>query len=305
MNEIEKLFADCEQAREKTQTFEYNREMFVAQKNEERKFVFQTADEFALAIAADPSELKRYLDVQTRFFGYSVINALLIAAQMPDARELRTFGEWKNRNKAVNKGERQICIVARRKDSAPTDTEMISGWDVYRMFDISQTLTESAQDGQPDMSENTNNADAQKAFFEALSRVSRAKPALTGSLPDGAAALFVPEQEAILTTRKQDDLKMLLPWVLKEVVHAEIAYDNENYSRDDFDGAALCASYILASKFGLPTSMYDLAAASRSLGRCFDSWAVRRELEVARRSAYIINRRLSKVLDAASQQGSP
>ena len=63
--------------------------------------------------------LKRFLDTVARFHRYSVNNAILIAAQRPDATQVAGFHTWRKFGRCVQKGEHGIAIFApmsRRKD---------------------------------------------------------------------------------------------------------------------------------------------------------------------------------------------
>ena len=52
-------------------------------------------DTFAHEMSMDGGLFCDYLDVQARFDRYSVSNAILIAAQKPDATKLADFDTWK------------------------------------------------------------------------------------------------------------------------------------------------------------------------------------------------------------------
>jgi hypothetical protein len=70
--------------------------------------------------------LKAYLAAMGRFHRYSLRNALLIAVQRPDARQVAGFRTWRRLGRVVRKGERGIAILApvvRRKREATNRTE--------------------------------------------------------------------------------------------------------------------------------------------------------------------------------------
>ena len=92
--------------------------------------------------------LKRFLDTVARFHRYSFNNAILIAAQRPDATRVAGFHAWRKFGRCVQKGEHGIAIFApmsRRKDcdereATTSDGEKsVFGFRIAYVFDVSQT----------------------------------------------------------------------------------------------------------------------------------------------------------------------
>jgi hypothetical protein len=96
--------------------------------------------------------LCRFLDTLARFHSYSFGNALLIAAQRPDATQVAGFHAWRKLGRFVKKGEHGIGILApmvsRKKvdggePAADTDERRLCGFRIAYVFDVGQT------DGKP------------------------------------------------------------------------------------------------------------------------------------------------------------
>lgn len=100
----------------------------------------------------ESGRLEEYLDVMSRFHGYSARNCMLIMMQRPDATRVAGYKAWKRDfNRQVRKGERSISILApiphksiiretNRETGEVTDHEHV--WNSFRVvhvFDISQT----------------------------------------------------------------------------------------------------------------------------------------------------------------------
>ena len=64
-----------------------------AMKDQEKSDVFKLLDQTTLDLAEIPGCFLRYLDTQARMNRYTVSNALLISAQMPEATKLKTLAE--------------------------------------------------------------------------------------------------------------------------------------------------------------------------------------------------------------------
>jgi len=102
------------------------------------------------ALRAGHSEtLKGFLATLARFHNYSFGNAILIAAQMPEATHVAGFRTWKKLGRYVKKGEHGIAILApmvSRKNQERNDSErrddaasLIFGFKVAYVFDVTQT----------------------------------------------------------------------------------------------------------------------------------------------------------------------
>ena len=82
-----------------------------AMKDQERSDVFKLLDQTTLDLAEVPGCFLKYLDTQARMNRYTVSNALLISAQMPEATKLRTFSEWEKEGAKIRKGCKSISIL--------------------------------------------------------------------------------------------------------------------------------------------------------------------------------------------------
>ena len=102
------------------------------------------------ALKAGHSEtLERFLATLARFHNYSFGNAILIAAQKPEATHVAGFHAWKKFNRSVKKGEHGIAILApmvshkNREQRGPEqrdgDSGLIFGFKVAYVFDVTQT----------------------------------------------------------------------------------------------------------------------------------------------------------------------
>ena len=67
-------------------------------------------------MGVDGSVFRAYLDVQARFDLYSVSNAILIAAQCPEATKLADFDTWKADGVYVKRGQDAISILEPGKE---------------------------------------------------------------------------------------------------------------------------------------------------------------------------------------------
>ena len=85
-------------------------------------------------------EWQRHLDVQSRFHRYSYANALLIAAQFPEATQVAGYATWRRLHRVVRRGEQAIWILApiRRRSAESPDgepVERVHGFRAVAVFD--------------------------------------------------------------------------------------------------------------------------------------------------------------------------
>ena len=96
-------------------------------------------DSYTQDMGREGGLLQAYLDVQSRFDLYSVSNAILIAAQCPEATRLADFDSWKARGMYVRRGADAITILEPGKEYQRDDGSVGVSYNVRKVFDISQT----------------------------------------------------------------------------------------------------------------------------------------------------------------------
>ena len=82
---------------------------------------------------------RQYLDVQGRFDRYSVNNAILVSAQMPEATQLKERAAWKQSRVYVNKDAQKIVILEPGKEYTREDGSKAVGYNAKEVFDVSET----------------------------------------------------------------------------------------------------------------------------------------------------------------------
>jgi len=116
----------------------FDKEAFKEKKRAELSALYDIVSDEASLIAENPERLLEYFKMQARFDRYSVSNAILLMHQFPEARQLKTFEEWKKAGAAVGRYEKSISILEPmeyvKKDGDPGRT-----YRVRKVFDISQT----------------------------------------------------------------------------------------------------------------------------------------------------------------------
>ena len=118
---------------------EFNFEEWVERKQARRAALYSKVDEMADKALSDKEVLSNYLTVQAKLGKTSVANSLLIAAQKPDATNLRSFEDWQQRGRSVISGEKGIEILVADGEYERADGTIGTSFEAKKVFDVSQT----------------------------------------------------------------------------------------------------------------------------------------------------------------------
>ena len=279
------LFTADEPGAEQAQS-EYDPEAFKERKQEERDAVYGMIDDAALSLAA-PEKLREYLDIQARFDLYRPGNVLLIQAQMPTASRLKSYDDWKALGAGVRKSQHPISILKSGKQYARDDGSIGQFTDIRKVFDISQTFNAKPVKA-PTHPEG-------RTLLKALMSKSPVPAKAADNLPEGVGAYFDPETKAIYV-RPGMDAPDIFRAMSGELAHAERARSmGENYSRDNAEFAAYCASYVLCREYGVDVSGFNFENAPQELSGK-EAKDIRAELSNIREAAGEIGGRMREAI---------
>ena len=99
----------------------FDKEEWAAAKQAQRKEAYELIDNTCSEMMASGDSFRQYLDVQGRFDRYSVANAILVSAQMPEATQLKEYSKWKANRVYVNKDAQKIIILEPSKEYTRED----------------------------------------------------------------------------------------------------------------------------------------------------------------------------------------
>lgn len=262
----------------------FDKEAWAAKKQAERDSLFTLLDDCATEMGNSPAALGQYLDVQSRFMRMSANNALLIAAQRPNATQLASFDDWKQQEVSILAGEKAISILEQGDAYTRDDGTEGRYTNIAKVFDVSQTSAEPApEEPAPDT----------RTLMKALATNSGTRMEVTDNLPDGRNALYSPETNTI-AIRPGVEGNALFAELTRELAQASLCRDGS--TQRDNALAAYCASYMLCKKYGMDTRGYSLDGASKAFGG-MDAKGVRAELGRARNAAEGISFQMDKTIN--------
>lgn len=266
----------------------FDKESWKEKKQLEREQTYTLIDTTAEEISENGDKFKTYLDVQSHFDRYSVGNALLITAQMPQATQLRDFDSWKENGVSIKKQQKGIIILEPGEEYTREDGSVGVSYNVKKVFDISQTT--SRDKAKPAVHRDD------RLLLKALINNSPATIKISEELPEGVGALYQPETDEI-SVRKGMEASDIFRSVSQELAHAEFATQGETYSRGEAVFKAYCVSYMLCKKNGIDVSGYDFKNLPDNI-READAQSIRSELSSVREAVGNISARMAKVLEA-------
>lgn len=273
----------------------FDKEAWAEKKKAEKAAVYQQLDEQAGAVSKDGSKLTQYLDLQSRLELYSVGNCLLIAAQRPDATQLKDFESWKQAGGTVQGGQKGIPILEPGEKYTRDDgTEAVS-YNVKKVFDISQVKT--TKGARPAVHHDT------RSVLRAL--VSEAPVPIRvveEFTPTDKLAFYNPVVKEVLLRKGIESEGLMLTALAEELSHASIDGQGKEYSREAAGFPAQLAAYMLCKRHGVEEGKeqfsFDKLPEAFQKGEAADTRGI---LTLARKALCDLNDRMGKTLNPPSK----
>jgi hypothetical protein len=219
----------------------FNKEEWAAQKQAERKEAYELIDNTCSEMMESGDSFRQYLDVQGRFDRYSVANAILVSAQMPEATQLKDYNKWKQSRVYVNKDAQKITILEPSKEYTREDGSKAVSYNTKTVYDISETSAGSRTE-QPEP----------KAMRELVSALIDASPVGFQPVDDLEMASYYDSSQQTIFIKTGLNDEQLFVSMSKEVAAA--VYDFKyNESRDASDFKSFCVAYMVSTRYGVDT----------------------------------------------------
>ena len=196
-----------------------------------------------MAVGGD--SFRQYLDVQGRFDRYSVNNAILVSAQMPEASQLKDKAGWKSNRVYVNKDAQKIIILEPSKEYTRDDGTKAVSYNAKAVYDISET---SAKDRQE--------APEPKSMRELVSAMIDASPVPFQPMDNLELPAYYDSGQQTIFIRTGLNEEQLFVSMSKEVAAAVFDFKH-NESRDASDFKAYCVAYMVSSRYGVDTRGFN------------------------------------------------
>ena len=219
----------------------FNKEEWAAQKQEQRKEAYELIDTTCGQMMTDGGAFQQYLDVQGHFDRYSVNNAILVSAQMPEATQLKDYGSWKQSRVYVDKDAQKVTILEPGKEYQREDGSKAVGYNAKIVYDVSQTSAKDRQQPQE-----------QKTMRELVSAMIDASPVSFVPVDDLELPAFYDSSQQTIFIKTGLSEEQLFVSMAKEVSAAVFDCKHKE-SRDDSDFKSFCVAYMVSSRYGVDT----------------------------------------------------
>lgn len=243
----------------------YDKAEWAAQKQAERKEAYELIDNTCSEMAVNGDSFRQYLDVQGRFDRYSVANAVLVSAQMPEATQLKDYGKWKQSRVYVNKDAQKITILEPSKEYLRDDGTKAVSYNAKVVYDISET---SAKDRQE--------AAEPKSMRELVSAMIDASPVPFQPVDDLELPAFYDSEQQTIFIRTGLNEEQLFVSMSKEVAAAVFDFKH-NESREASEFKSYCVAYMISSRYGVDTRGFNFSRLPKELAET-DTQAFKGEL---------------------------
>ncbi len=219
----------------------FNKEEWAAQKQEQRKAAYELIDTTCEKMMADGGAFQQYLDVQGHFDRYSVNNAILVSAQMPEATQLKDYGSWKQSRAYVDKDAQKVTILEPGKEYQRDDGSKAVGYNAKIVYDVSQTSAKDRQQPQE-----------AKTMRELVSAMIDASPVSFVPMDDLELPAFFDSAQQTIFIKTGLSEEQLFVSMAKEVSAAVFDCKHKE-SRDASEFKSFCVAYMVSSRYGVDT----------------------------------------------------
>ena len=264
----------------------FDKDAWAAKKQAEREGVYSIMDNFALEMKGNGELFRSYLDVQANFDRYSVSNAILVAAQCPEATRLLDFDSWKGSGVYVKRGEDAIAILEPGKEYEKDDGSVGVSYNVTKVFDISQTY--SRQQATPTVSRDD------RLLLKALMNNAPCRFAISNELPEGVNVAY-DARDNVVQVRQGLDAATLFRGVAQNMALAHMAKGNRACQNANF--AAYSVSYMLCKRNGVSVEGFSFDRMPEEYGQ-MDAQAIRAEAGTIRDVAGDISADMNRLFAA-------
>ena len=223
----------------------FNKEEWAAQKQEQRKAAYELIDTTCEKMMADGGAFQQYLDVQGHFDRYSVNNAILVSAQMPEATQLKDYGSWKQSRAYVDRDAQKITILEPGKEYEREDGSKAVGYNAKVVYDISQTSAKDRQQPQE-----------AKTMRELVSAMIDASPVSFVPVDDLELPAFYDSAQQTIFIKTGLNEEQLFVSMAKEVSAAVFDFKHKE-SRDASEFKSFCVAYMVSSRYGVDTKGFN------------------------------------------------
>lgn len=231
----------------------FDKEQWAAQKQAQRKEAYELIDNTCSEMMASGDSFRQYLNVQGSFDRYSVANAILVSAQVPEATQLKEKAAWKQSRVYVNKDAQKVVILEPSKEYTRDDGSKAVGYNAKEVYDISETSAKDRQEAQE-----------KKSMRELVSALIDASPVPFVPVADLEMPAYYDSEQQSIFIRTGLNEEQLFVSMAKEVSAAVFDFKH-NESREVSEFKSYCVAYMVSSRYGVDTRGFNFSRLPKEL----------------------------------------
>lgn len=294
MSEIDRIFESTEKQEGMADGNLARKDRWKAEQDKQRNELFDKANDMLDLVNRDEDVLADYLSIQARFLHYSPTNALLILAQNPHARMVRTVQRWRDDGVYIKPDPKEAIYILDRGGERRDKDGNFTGYftNPKAVYDISSTNAVEQAKTKPDMT----------AMFKAMYKNSPVPIRAVDTIPPpytGQSVAYDAANNVIFIEKGMDD-EHIFKGLSKEMSLASIAGSlGSEFDPQWHEYHARCAAYMLCELYGVDNSDIDLVG---GFGSEVTQKELRAELDICKEAAADVHDRIQFELDKAKDQ---
>lgn len=253
------------------------------EQNKKRNEAYKKMDSMSLKITKDGNCFEQYLNVLSRFERYSVGNCLLILEKEPNAIQIKSKEDWRDKGYDINNGADAITILE------PYETKGKKYYNPKEEYDVTQTNA-------PIPEEKTYTS---REILIAILDECKAKREVVDILPNGEKGSQYIEKENKLYMCRGIKQEYLLKTVIQEIARMETQGIEDGVMKEF---KTCCTSYMICKKYGLDTSKFDFTNLPKELVNISNGKDIRKELEDIRKNFIKVDDIIKTYFDKQSKE---
>lgn len=260
-------------------TSQLSKDAWIKEQQTKRSKAYDMINNMADSIVKNKDKFQTYLNIQSKFDRYSVGNCLLIAAQKPDATQLKTYSDWRSLG-AIYRNHTNILILEPGQEYIRKDGSTATYFNPKELIDISDTSVKQK--------ERTINYDDSIKLAALLTECPVDVKAVD-NIGDTDKLADWNKEDKVLYVKRNDNVKETFKALCKELAQATLE-ETGNLELDDFKSE--CISYMICNKHNIEYSSEELKNIPNALQN-METSQIRNELNSMKNIMDDINSRMN------------
>lgn len=253
------------------------------EQSKKRKEAYKKIESMSFKITKSEDEFKQYLNILSKFERYSVGNCLLILEKEPNALQIKSKQDWKEKGYELIDKANEIIILE------PYKVNDITYYNPKEEFDVSQTNAPIPEEKNY----------TPKCIARALLDECKAERKVVDILPNGEKGSQYVQKENVIYICRGLKEEYLLKTLIQEIAKIETKVMEDGIMKEF---KTYCVSYMICKKYGLDILGFDFSNLPHGLANQGKSQAIRKELEDIRKNFIDVDNNIKAFFEKQSRQ---